>query len=113
MESHPNRPHDEVEMLFHSRYGYVLRCRHCLLYHLAFGNIAIDQSKQDLIDLTFLIERYHHQYQQSNKESCRCIFIETPFNGFRLVFSLKELALFNEMLQKTYLIIQAEDIINN
>ncbi len=105
-------PH-EVEVLYHDKKGYVVRCTNCQCYQIAFGTIALDQRPNEFSDFTQLIDRTLKQYSAVNSERHKEIYLSTPYPGIRLLFSYNELFELHEMLQKVSLILEAESIVNS
>lgn len=99
-------------ILYQDNNGYVVHCSCCDTFRIAYGTIAFDQSESSLLSLMNILEAYYLQYNGLVEPSCRCIQIVTPFNGFRLLFSIEDLQLFGNMLQESYLLFRAERTMN-
>ncbi|MEN0005297.1 MAG: DUF6686 family protein [Bacteroidota bacterium] len=100
-----------VEVMYCDEKGYIVRCTCCQQIQIVYGNIAIDQTAQDFRYLSQLIDRYRLSHRDSEAETCRNIFIKTPFKNLRILFSYKELLEFHEMLQKVLLMLEAEQLL--
>lgn len=102
-------PDHDLQILHQDQCGYVVRCRHCGCMQVAFNNLAIDQDKFEFQSLARVVQLYCQDHQHKEGVKIRDIFLDTPFEKLRLVFSYPELYAFHNMLQKVNLILQAED----
>lgn len=101
-----------VITLYADHNGYVVLCEPCKTFHIAFGTIAFDQTESSLLSLMRVLELHYVENQYDIKPNCRCVQITTPFDGFRLLFSLNEIEQFIEMLNQAYLVFDASRIAN-
>jgi hypothetical protein len=106
---HDHFQQHEVQILHQDKSGYVVRCRHCHGMQVTFNNLTIDQDKHEFESLARVVYSYWCEHQDKKGQKLRNIFVETPFEKFRLIFSYQELSNFHNMLQKVSLILRAEN----
>lgn len=105
--------HHEPKVFHHDRFGYVAHCSCCQAFQVGFGNVFITQSRADLFIFSELINRYYHKYKDRDKPYTKNIHMDSPCQGFGLLFSPIDLERLNHMLQKTMLILKASDPIRH
>ncbi|MFT5999297.1 MAG: hypothetical protein ACI81P_001755 [Neolewinella sp.] len=99
----------EANVLHNSIYGFLVHCPSCNRFQLAFGTFRITQDQEELQSFANLINRYVHRYQKRPKRSSRDIFVESPYPGIGLLFSVDDLERLNDMLQRSFLLLEAGD----
>ncbi len=109
MQQHQSHPHN---LLYQNSGGYVIQCTGCASLHIAFGNLSIDQSEKTFQGFMNTISNYCKEYESVNTK-CRCIQVLTPYQGFRLLFTKDELYALNDLLQKSWLVLQTEKLVND
>lgn len=102
----------DIQVLHQDQYGYVVRCVHCRCIQIAFNNIAIDQDLSEFHSMVQVIDTYYREHCHGAGQEChlRNIFVDTPFEKFRLIFSFTELHKLHNMLQKVRLMLEVDDI---
>lgn len=86
------------QQLYAGEEGYVVRCRECSYYQIAFGTTVINMSKSELDAMRGMIV---HQLQHPNtavNDEAKAAWLPTPFDGYSLILSFKELRLLEAML---------------
>jgi hypothetical protein len=102
--------HDhEAKVLHTSPYGFLVYCPGCRRFQLAYGTFRLSQDEEELNSFARLINRYAHRYLQRAERKKRDIFIDSPFPGFGLFFSVEDLDRLNNILQRSLLLIEASD----
>jgi hypothetical protein len=76
---------------------------------VAFNNLTIDQDRFEFLSLVKVVHSYWLEHQDKKGQKLRNIFVDTPFEKLRLIFSYQELYDFHNMLQTVSLLLQAED----
>lgn len=99
-------------MLHQSSEGYLVYCSGCGGFQLNFGTFFINQSLEELRCFAHLIHRHHHRHAGRGQRDRRDVYLETPYPGFGLLFSPRELERLNTILQTGLLILQAGDPIH-
>ena len=80
---------------------------------LLMENITFDQTENDLLKLMDVLSYNYRQYKGIVNSDCRCVQILRPFKGFRFLFSTRELKELGEILNQSYLLYEAERIMNS
>ncbi|PHI21904.1 hypothetical protein CEQ90_01040 [Lewinellaceae bacterium SD302] len=109
MSAHQHHPR-----IFHQDcHGYVAYCNSCGCFQVAFGNFFVNQTYEDFTGFAELITRYLLRYRGRKKPVMRDIYLDSPYSGFGLLFSLRDLERLDDMLQKTLLLLAAGDRVRN
>ncbi len=98
MKSTPGLP-QPFEVLFDSHEHKVVYCYECQLFHIHYGTVAIDLTDRELPRMIQTFKSYHQFYRGNMCPNRRCIEVETPTQGFRLLLSLTDLQEFRNMLE--------------
>ena len=106
-----DRQHDSV-ILHESNKGYVVFCRCCETFSIAYGTVAFNQLESNYLSLISLLDSYYSSYYNKVNPEQRCIHIETHFYGINLFISLQEIEEFRDILNQAYLLFEAQRIIN-
>lgn len=93
----------------HDQHGYLSYCPGCHNFQLGFGNVYLVQSKDDLTYLAEIIGKMLRRNTHRKDRYLRNIHLDTPYEGFGLLLSVVDLERLDHMLQKTVLILQADD----
>lgn len=102
-----------INKLYESDKGHVVYCSCCATFHIAYGTVSFDQTETSLLSLMNTLNFHFEHFEGKVNPNCRCIQILTPFEGFRFIFSINELREFMSILRESYLIFQAEQIMND
>ncbi|MEM0993604.1 MAG: DUF6686 family protein [Bacteroidota bacterium] len=113
MSAFKSNNHQQQNTLYEGRMGYVVHCAACKTFHIAYGTVAFDQTENSLLTLMEVLRQNYCRYNNTIDPDCRCVQIQTPFKGFRFLFSTNELREFGEMLQQAHLVYEAERIVND
>jgi hypothetical protein len=108
MFQHDDHDH-EANVLHSSRYGFLVHCPGCDRFQLAYGTFRLSQDKEELRSFARLINRYVYCYLRRVERTKRDIFIDSPFPGFGLIFSVEDLERLNNILQRGLLVLDAGD----
>lgn len=90
----------QFQSLYFEDDGYVVRCKQCNNYQLAFGNMMITLSQHDF---DIMCKAVQHKCAEENftfSGYAKCIVVPTPSNGMHLLLTKKELTRFNEILEE-------------
>lgn len=101
------------EILHFEKAGYVIRCSDCQHFHVAFGNISMDQSQEAFDQFKNIITVHYQKHVNHRPLDSRDIWVASPCRGLRFLFSVNELRQLHEILQKAHLILMAEKIAFN
>lgn len=103
-----HKNHDCVQ-LHSDDAGYIVYCRHCRSFQLGYGTICLNQEDQDFQNFAKMIRRYRINFKKRGDCQCRDIYINSPYPGMGLILSPFDLKQLDRMLQKSLLILAAED----
>lgn len=104
---------ENINVIVVETYGYVVSCNCCHNLQLGFGSVSIDQCPNEFERFAEIISGLVRKQEQTPCNShVKCISLPTPFPGFNLLFTKKELEQLNDLLQTALLIIQAENLAN-
>lgn len=97
--------------LHYNRHGYIVRCKSCSHFQIAFGNIAVTADEQEFECLTNSVYNF---CEKNNIQSCphfRNISIKTPASNVMLLFNNEEIKQFKELLQEAQFALEIEKLI--
>ncbi|MEL6639356.1 MAG: hypothetical protein AAFW73_04890 [Bacteroidota bacterium] len=98
MNLHPGLP-QSFEVLF-QRYGQkVVYCYECQVYHIHYGTVSLDLTEAAIANLIQTFQSYYKFYRGNVSPEHRCIEVDTPIHGFRLLLSPTDLREFGTMLE--------------
>ncbi|MEM8526995.1 MAG: hypothetical protein AAGG68_20315 [Bacteroidota bacterium] len=93
----PNHSHP-FEVLYEDGDNKVIYCEECQAFHVYYGTISLDSTLSSLESLIYTLEFYLENYDGKVNPKCRCIEIDTPYHGFRLLLSTHDICQFGKML---------------
>ncbi|MEL6863705.1 MAG: hypothetical protein AAFP19_04765 [Bacteroidota bacterium] len=91
--------HQTFELLFQSEEEEVVYCYECQLFHVHYGTVSLDLSESDLKIMIQKLRYYLSMYQGIVAPHQRCIEVDTPYMGIRLLLSPFDLATFSSILE--------------
>lgn len=86
------------QQLYAGEEGYVVRCRECSYYQIGFGTTVININKSEMEAFRGMIT---HQLENPNtalNDEAKAAWLPTPYDGFSMILSFKELRMLNAML---------------
>jgi len=104
-----NDHHHQPTILHHDQFGYVARCPRCNDFQIGFGNFYIKQSFLDFKGFSEIVHGYYTKHLGKKEYLRRDIHISSPYPGFGLLLSVADLERLNHILQKTLLIVSADN----
>ena len=90
----------EYLSLYFGDIGYVVRCKQCGLYQLAFMCIVITLTKQDFFAFCGIVKRKYEEANYAHSENSKCIIIQTPAEGISFLLTKNEVKRFTEILEE-------------
>lgn len=104
----PNQHHSDMNdcdytTLHVSQRGYVVQCRNCGSYQMAFGNIQLHICAEEFIALKDYVAIKYRNVAASTERDKRSHYICTDSQRVAMVLSVDELAQYNELLQQAWL----------
>ncbi|MEM1358151.1 MAG: DUF6686 family protein [Bacteroidota bacterium] len=103
----------DPQVLHKDQYGYLVYCPCCYGFQLSYGTFYINQSLADLESFADLIYRYYQKFANREEQRRRDIYLETPYAGFGLLFSARDLEILNTMLQSGLLLLSSKDTVSH
>lgn len=97
MKRYPNNNHP-YETLFKDGDNKIVFCNECKIFHVFYGTTSLDLSKSAMDSLDYELLIYLDFFQDSVESTCRCIEVETPYLGIRLLLSVDDIHRFRKML---------------
>ncbi|MEM6964497.1 MAG: hypothetical protein AAF573_07020 [Bacteroidota bacterium] len=94
--SERNHPY---ETLFNEGDNKVVFCHECNLFHVYFGTVSLDLVKNSIKGLLGRLQHHLELYEGGFPPNKRCIEIETPCVGIRLLLSINDIKRFQKMLK--------------
>lgn len=88
------------ETLFFSDDGYVVRCKQCGYYQIAFLCMSISLNEADFKTFCKIAKTQLEQCQSSFSEQSKCIMINTPAEHVSLLLTRNEAKLLHSMLDE-------------
>lgn len=86
------------QKLYCSNQGYVVRCKSCDCYHIAFYTTVITLSEKNFQHLIKVLEERIRLIQNEAEENFKSIYLPSPTNGFGFTLTILEAQSFSEML---------------
>ena len=102
----------EFQSLYYEDDGYVVHCKDCGYYQVAFGNTMLSLSPDDYIALTKVVKRKHYNVDFSASENTRNVVIPTPSQGMYLLLTKNEATRLHEILEEADTEEKAQTLIN-
>ena len=103
----------QYQLTDHNAFSYTAICAHTQQLQLGFGNIALQMKPHEFTRLLSQVEDTFRHFSSSNAcPSCRNIIIETSVKNMAFNFSLCELEMLLEVMQRTEMLLEAKSIIS-
>ena len=90
----------EYQSLYYGDDGYVVFCRQCNHYQIAFISTIITLSEKEFSQLYDIAKNKWTELDTSVAEHSKCVIIETPSSKIHLSFTKGELTKFYEILEE-------------
>lgn len=100
------------KVLEHNKHGYVARCNKCGNIQLAFGTTSITLDEVQFDEFRETLRDYHEAHVYLDSEEVKAIYIPTAIPSISLVFSLKELQIFIDMLEQAHLSLEVNKVLS-
>lgn len=89
----------DFDSLFCNEDGYVVCCKLCGYYQIAYGNTMLNITQSDFQELCITVNEKANEEYPSYSEASKCVLIPTATSGVYLVLTKKEALQFNEILE--------------
>lgn len=90
----------EFQSLYFSADGYVVRCKECDCYQVAFGSTMFTLAPADFSAFCKMVPGICSLADQPGAENTRCIVIPTPYQGISMLLTRNEAKRFNRILKE-------------
>jgi hypothetical protein len=90
----------EFQSLYFNGDGYVVRCRHCGYYQLAFGSTLLTLVKKDFEAICELVKYKCSEDDFSFSENSKSVIIPTSSFGVHMLLTKKEANRLNKILEE-------------
>ncbi|MDX1937926.1 MAG: DUF6686 family protein [Flavihumibacter sp.] len=101
----------EFTPLYTGENGYVVRCRQCGHYQVAFISTALSLNKQEFHFFRQLVAQKSTEFSYAFAEHSKCVILETACTGICLILTWKELNQLHQVLETADAEAQALDLI--
>jgi len=89
----------EFRSLYYGDDGYVVQCKDCNYYQLAFGSTMLSVSPKDFETLSDVVKNKYNEIDLDFAENSRNIVIPTPSYGICMLLTKEEANRFHEILE--------------
>lgn len=90
----------EFQSLYYDDDGYVVVCKDCGYYQLAFGSTMLSLSAEDYIKLCKIVRNKYNYVDFTASENTRNVVIPTPSQGLYLLLTRNEANRLYEILEE-------------
>ncbi|MFT3679892.1 MAG: hypothetical protein QM791_06445 [Ferruginibacter sp.] len=90
----------EFDSLYLSDLGYVVHCKKCGVYQVAFASTMLSLNQQDFDIFCGLVRRKYEEENMIYSENAKCVVIPTPAKGVQILLTRKEAENLNSMLEE-------------
>jgi hypothetical protein len=90
----------EFQSLYFNNDGYVVRCKQCGHYQIAFGSTMLTLVKKDFEAICKMVKYKSSEKDSSFSEHSKCVVIPTPSYGLHMLLTKNEANRFNEILEE-------------
>lgn len=94
------------EILFQDGDNKVIYCYDCQSFNIRYGTISINLLIPGLEILEDTLYQYLNKYDGKVHPDCRCIEVDTPYRGIRILLSISDIHKFGAMLRTAYLALE-------
>jgi hypothetical protein len=90
----------EFQSLYFDNDGYIVRCKHCGHYQVAFLCICITLNESDFQAFCRIVKSKFEESRSSFAEHSKCIVIQTPAEGISFLLTKAEAKTFIQILEE-------------
>lgn len=90
----------EFQSLYFGDEGYVVRCKQCGHYQVAFMSIILTLTENDFIAFCSIVKSKSVEMDEVMPEHCKCVVIRTPAEGICFLLTRNEASRFSVMLEE-------------
>lgn len=88
----------QFQTLYMGEDGYVVRCKECGHYQLAYLCIMVTLEEKEFSSFCRMIQQHYEDSIHLSNDNCKCVVVQTPASGTHFLFSRKEIRRFAELL---------------
>ncbi|MES2777867.1 MAG: DUF6686 family protein [Bacteroidota bacterium] len=90
----------EFESLYYGDDGYVVRCKHCGHYQVAFISTMLSLNERNFQALYTLVQQKCQEADYSFTEHSKTVILKTPCDGVFIMLTRNEARRFSEILEE-------------
>lgn len=90
----------EFQSLYFGDDGYVVRCKKCGHYQIAYSSSMLNLPAEDFKKLCSIVKKKHFEEDFYNNHCAKSVVIPTPSNGMYMLFTKKETMRLHEILEE-------------
>lgn len=102
----------EFQSLYYNDDGYVVRCKDCGYYQLAFGTMMLSLSGMDYETLCKVVKKKHGEIDFAASEHTRNVVVATPSQGLYMLLTREESNRLHDILEAADSEEKAREIMN-
>lgn len=94
-----------------SEYGYLVRCRCCGHFQLAFGTIAVSLTADQFSEMTVTVNEYHLAYGNDAFRDQKTIRIPAASKAVSIALTVNELDILHNILDESLILLQTDELL--
>lgn len=99
-----------IKILCHSEKGYIVQCRKCARFQIAFGTVEFTLTQEQLNDFSETINDYYNVYNHWAFLEEKLVRIPTALPSLVLALCVNELEMIHTMISQAYREIEMEKV---
>jgi len=90
----------KFQTLYTGEDGYVVRCRECGHYQLAYLCVMVTLDEKEYHSFRRMVQQHYEDSICLENKYCKCVVVQTPAAGTCFLFSGREIKRFAELLDE-------------
>lgn len=90
----------QFQTLYTGEDGYVVRCKECGHYQLAYLCVMVTLNEKEYISFRHVVQQQYEDSLCLANEYCKCVVVQTPAAGTCFLFTGREIKRFAELLDE-------------
>lgn len=88
------------QKLYSGEDGYVVRCRECGHYQLAYLCVMVTLDEKEFQSFRRMVQQQYENSLHITNDLCKCVIVQTPAAGTCFLFTKREIKRFTELLDE-------------